>query len=125
MKSGLARSLARLAAATLPSIAATPAAGAQESTEQGTEPRTQVGNDTGLEPIIVTARRREENLQRVPVAVSAYSGESLLKGKVFTVSDLANSVPAFSITEFTPLDLELNIRGVDPRVSVVLAKYAN
>lgn len=66
----------------------------------------------GLEEVIVTAQRRETALQTTPVAISAYTGESLAEDKVFTVTDLANSVPAFSLTAGTPLDVELNIRGV-------------
>ena len=92
--------LARTAAATLAIAVATSAAWAQESTE------------VGLQEIIVTATRREANLQSIPIAVSAYSGESLAEDKVFSASDLANSVPSFSLTAFTPLDQELNIRGV-------------
>lgn len=66
----------------------------------------------GLEEIVVTAQRRETSLQTTPVAITAYSGEALAENKLFTVGDLAASVPAFSLTAGTPLDVELNIRGV-------------
>ncbi|HEX6572822.1 MAG TPA: TonB-dependent receptor [Steroidobacteraceae bacterium] len=66
----------------------------------------------GLEEIVVTAQRRETDLQTTPIAISAYSGETLAEDKIFSVSDLANSVPAFSLTALTPLDAELNIRGI-------------
>jgi iron complex outermembrane receptor protein len=66
----------------------------------------------GLEEVIVTAQRRETSLQTTAVAISAYTGQQLAEDKVFTVSDLANSVPAFSFTANTPLDAELNIRGI-------------
>jgi iron complex outermembrane receptor protein len=65
-----------------------------------------------LEEVIVTAQRRETNAQTTPVAISAYSGETLQQDKVFSAADLANSVPAFSLTASTPLDVELNIRGI-------------
>jgi iron complex outermembrane recepter protein len=65
-----------------------------------------------LETITVTAQRRETDLQSTPVAISAYSGEALAENKIFTVNDLASSVPAFSLTALTPLDAELNIRGI-------------
>ena len=64
------------------------------------------------EEVIVTAQRRETNLQTTPLAISAYSGDTLTENKVFTVTDLANNVPAFSLTAGTPLDVELNVRGV-------------
>jgi iron complex outermembrane recepter protein len=49
-----------------------------------------------LEEVIVTAQRRETSLQTTPIAIA----------------DLANTVPAFSLTALTGLDLELNIRGI-------------
>ena len=64
------------------------------------------------EEIVVTAQRRETMLQTTPLAISAFAGDILAENKVFTVTDLANSVPAFSLTAGTPLDVELNMRGV-------------
>ena len=66
----------------------------------------------GLEEVVVTAQRRETSLQTTAVAITAFSGERLAEDKIFTVGDLANSVPAFSLTALSPLDLELNIRGI-------------
>jgi len=65
-----------------------------------------------LEEIVVTAQKREVGLQTAPVAISAYSGDTLEQNKIYDLADLANSVPAFSLTALTPLDVELNIRGV-------------
>ena len=36
----------------------------------------------GLEEVVVTAQRREQNLQVVPISVTAYSAEALEKGNV-------------------------------------------
>ena len=66
----------------------------------------------GLEEIVVTAQRRETALQTTPIAISAYGGEALADAKVFSANDLAAAVPAFSLTANTPLDVELNIRGI-------------
>lgn len=66
----------------------------------------------GLEEIVVTAQRRETALQTTPIAISAYGGEALADAKVFSANDLAAAVPAFSLTAGTPLDVELNIRGI-------------
>ena len=65
-----------------------------------------------LEEIIVTATKRELGLQSAPVAVSAYSGENLKRNRIYTVNDLAGSVPSLSLTALSPLDLEVNIRGI-------------
>ncbi|NBU24348.1 MAG: TonB-dependent receptor [Gammaproteobacteria bacterium] len=66
----------------------------------------------GLEEVVVTAQRRETALQTTPISISAYSGEAIAEGKLFTPADLAASVPGFSLTAGTPLDVELNIRGI-------------
>jgi iron complex outermembrane receptor protein len=92
--------LARAVVATLAFAAAAPAAWSQQSTAGG------------LEEVVVTATRREANLQTIPVAVSAFTGQALADNKLFSVGDLANAVPSFSYTAFTPLDQELNMRGV-------------
>src|SRR5829696_2551424 len=68
--------------------------------------------EQGLEEIIVTAQRRETSLQTTPIAISAYAGDKLAEDKIFSVADLANNAPAFSLTAGTPLDMELNIRGI-------------
>ncbi|NDD75672.1 MAG: TonB-dependent receptor, partial [Gammaproteobacteria bacterium] len=73
--------------------------GAAVATLLSTAPAVSYGQ--GLEEVIVTAQRRETALQTTPVAISAYSGDSLAEDKVFTVTDLANSVPAFSLTAGT------------------------
>ena len=71
-----------------------------------------------LEEIIVTAEKREVGLQSAPIAISAYSGEALAKNRIFTVSDLAASVPSLALTAGnSPVDLEVNIRGITNRGS--------
>ena len=65
-----------------------------------------------LEEVVVTAQKREVNLQSAALAITAYTGDSLKRDRIFNVKDLASNVPAFSLTAGTPLDLELNIRGV-------------
>jgi iron complex outermembrane receptor protein len=46
-----------------------------------------------LEEIVVTARRAEESLQRVPISVSAISAEDLAERSIESLSDLGQSVP--------------------------------
>ncbi|GLS98646.1 TonB-dependent receptor [Sphingobium jiangsuense] len=48
--------------------------------------------------IIVTARRREESIQDVPISVSAISGEQLQKSGVTDVQGLQYRTPSLSIT---------------------------
>lgn len=65
-----------------------------------------------LEEVVVTAQRRERGLQDSPIAVSAVSGDTLRAGNVLSYADLARSAAAVTFTEGSPLDQELNIRGV-------------
>jgi len=51
-----------------------------------------------IEEIVVTARRTEENLQSVPVAISAMSADDLQREAINTGQDLAGRVPSLSIT---------------------------
>lgn len=46
-----------------------------------------------LEEVVVTARKREESMQEVPVAVSVLSEESLSNGRIEGISDLGTVVP--------------------------------
>lgn len=48
---------------------------------------------TQLEEVIVTARRREENLQQTPISVTALSGEALKEKGFTTLSDVAGAAP--------------------------------
>lgn len=57
------------------------------------------GQDAGaIEEIVVTAQRRSENLQDVPVAVTAVSGEALAAKGVQSTADLASVTPGLNFT---------------------------
>lgn len=62
--------------------------------------------------IIVTAQRRETNLQDTPVAITAFSGETLEQERILTFEDLAARSTSLSFTALSPLDQEFNIRGI-------------
>ncbi|HKY91717.1 MAG TPA: TonB-dependent receptor, partial [Nevskiaceae bacterium] len=47
---------------------------------------------TGLQEIIVTAQKREENIRDVPIAISVMSGEDLSRSAVSTFDDMARMV---------------------------------
>lgn len=52
----------------------------------------------GLEEITVTARKREENLQATPVAVSAFSATTMAERQMFTINDVAQYTPNLQFT---------------------------
>jgi len=51
-----------------------------------------------LEEIVVTAQRREQTAQSTPIAITAISGESLLKAGITTSNDLAEVTPGLRIS---------------------------
>lgn len=61
----------------------------------------QQGKTTGaenvLEEIMVTARRREEGLQSAPIAISAYTGETLAYRGVTRLDEITRFVPSMTL----------------------------
>lgn len=56
--------------------------------------------DSGqIQEILVTAQRRSENLQKVPIAVSAVSGQELQNRGITQVAELGASIPAMDISK--------------------------
>jgi iron complex outermembrane receptor protein len=80
------------------------AAGASATAQESKAPDTMV-----LEEIVVTAQKRSENLQDVPVAVSAFSSEVRDIIGIETIRDFTNFTPG--VTYSTSLD-RMNIRGI-------------
>lgn len=84
----------------------------------------------GLQDIVVTAQRREESLQKVPVAVTAISAEQLDNLRVTNVKNLAGLAPSLQIaTQGLQSNPSIAIRGiasgvsnnaVDPKVGIYL-----
>src|SRR3546814_9829641 len=50
----------------------------------------------GVEEIVVTARKREENVQDIPAAITAYSAEALIERNVQNVGDLVRITPGMA-----------------------------
>lgn len=77
--------------------------------------------------IVVTAQRREENLQDVPIAATAYRGDQLQSKAVSAVADLQFAAPSLSVTDAGETQ-SVNIRGIgiasnSPNVSNGVATY--
>ncbi len=58
-----------------------------------------VTGDSKLEEVMVTARRREEGISRVPISISAIASEELLERSIRTDSDLQSAVPGLTIRQ--------------------------
>lgn len=53
---------------------------------------------SGFEEIIVTARKREESVETTPIAISAFSGDTLEKRGVANLGDVSQFVPNLNIS---------------------------
>ena len=89
-------------------------------------PAANSGNDTD---IVVTAQKRAENVQDVPISIAAFSGETLEKNNVVNIEGLAKVTPNLSVAKGAQTSyVRLAIRGigaasnttVEPSVAVFL-----
>lgn len=64
-----------------------------------------------LEEVVVTAQRREEALQDVPISVSAFSGEALDARGVVDMNDLTRITPGLNVSQQAGFTL-IYIRGI-------------
>ena len=72
----------------------------------------QAGASSGIEEIVVTAQRREENLQDVGIAVTALGGELLTNLNITTATDITRAVPSLKMNAYSSSQVVFNIRGV-------------
>jgi iron complex outermembrane receptor protein len=73
-----------------------------------------------MEEIVVTARRREENLEQLPLSVAAISADAMQAQGVYNVQQLADFVPNLSLTESQRAnDNQIFIRGIGGGASQV------
>ena len=107
---------ALLATASLASTGPAWAQASASSDTAGTAPMTQAsadGQTAGLEKVVVTARKREEEAQVVPISITALSQADLDKLSVKTIEDLKYVSPSVYIapTAFRQDALNITIRG--------------
>jgi iron complex outermembrane recepter protein len=86
--------------------------------------------DTGLEEIVVTAQKREENLQNVPVSVTAIGAEAIANQRITDFSDLTRAASSLTVTQQTSApNNSIILRGigtfafsigVEPSVAVII-----
>ena len=86
-------------------VIAPPAVQAQEVSEDN-------GGPIRLEEIVVTATKRSQALQDVPVAVTAISSEEIAARGFTNYSDYINTVPNMYMQDTGPGDAQIYIRGL-------------
>ncbi|HEV7391681.1 MAG TPA: TonB-dependent receptor plug domain-containing protein, partial [Burkholderiales bacterium] len=73
--------------------------------------------ETQLQEVVVTAERRSENIQNVPIAVSAFSAETLASRDLTDIHSLSNLTPGVNLDSGAPFSgdrsvLSASIRGI-------------
>lgn len=80
--------------------------------------------DLQIEEIIVTARRRSESLQDVPVAVSAFDAHRIQELQAESISGLQNAVPNLYLDRGDGANTVIFIRGIGQNDSLAFADAA-
>ncbi|HEY0650148.1 TonB-dependent receptor, partial [Phenylobacterium sp.] len=67
---------------------------------------------TEVSELVVTAQRVEENIQEVPIAVTAFGSAALERQSIETLQDIAIRTPGFSAGQVDPVQSNFAIRGI-------------
>lgn len=71
-----------------------------------------------MEEVVVTARRRDESAQDVPIALSVVNSEALEATGTFTLAEVQRLAPSLQVFSFNPRNTNINIRGLGSNVAV-------
>ncbi|MES2056361.1 MAG: TonB-dependent receptor [Pseudomonadota bacterium] len=70
------------------------------------------GDNSGLDDIIVTAQKREQSLQDVPISITAFNAEAIASLGAQSIGDLDTFTPGLSINDSSVTQPSFTIRGV-------------
>ena len=79
-----------------------------------------MAQDLALEEIVVTARKRDESIQDIPLSVAAFSSEQLREQQITDVEDMLQFVPGVHMSNHTANrnNPAIRFRAIDPPSSV-------
>src|ERR1700719_4916906 len=66
----------------------------------------------GIQEVVVTAQRRNENAQNVPIAIQAFTGDTLKQLNVESFDDLIRYLPNVSAPSAGPGQAQIFMRGL-------------
>lgn len=83
-------------------------------------PQLALAQDAGppaeLETIVVTAQKKAENVQSVPITMTAIGGEALRSGGLRDVEQISKLTPGLYVGKFDTLRPQVYLRGIGSRV---------
>jgi iron complex outermembrane receptor protein len=92
-------------------LAGTPALG-QTAQTGGAAEAADAASERTVEELIVTARRREERAQDVPIALAVIGGETLEKQGTYNVQQITQIAPSVQFSSSNPRNTSVTIRGL-------------
>lgn len=113
---GFSARTALMVSAALFALSIGSAATAQDQVQQAPAQDDQSAGDAeGDELIIITAQKREEILQDVPISISVVSGEQLQQSGATQLVDFGGYIPGLQVDSLgTPGQVTISLRGVAP-----------
>jgi iron complex outermembrane receptor protein len=100
----------------LATVALAPLAARAQTAAQAAPAAAAAPSDTSTQEIVVTAQKRSERLQDVPVAITALSGSQLAASNITDLRQLVNVAPALRMDQ-TGIFTQPTIRGVGSAVT--------
>ena len=110
----VAASMMALSGASAKAQVAPPTQSQASSGTPDTQPASSSSSESAnsIAEIIVTANKRSESIDRVPLAIAAVAGDTLRKEGVSSVQDLSRIIPALNVSQATFGTDVYTIRGV-------------
>lgn len=113
IRAAYAINLGSIVAAALWSTAVSAQVAEGSAASPATAPQATATRPTGgIAEIVVTAQRRAENVQDIPIAISAFSGETLENANISSLEELQGRTPGLVLNSFSPGQPEVAIRGI-------------
>ena len=88
-----------------------------------------VSDDAFLDEVVVTAERRSQNLQEVPISVTVFGSDDIKDGRITSMADVAKETPNLKMSTFNIGEPQIYLRGIgnsndsvasDPAVAIFL-----
>lgn len=120
---GRARLANLLVSASAMTLTSWTAASAQDA---ATAPASEPAVETAGEDIVVTGTRRADtSVKDTPIAMSAFSGETLERNNVTSLAGLQSLDPSVNIQSYGAAQTKIVLRGIDSNVGATTALYLN
>ena len=66
-----------------------------------------------VEEVVVTATKKEESTQDIPISIQAFTDENLKAEQIYDMTDLAEVVPGFGVAKGVGSGSAYSMRGIE------------